>query len=244
MEASDFKILVVDDEEDLREIISELFEIFNFNVCVAASGNEAWNTLSKEEFDIVISDIRMPDGSGPELLEKIKNKDIYSPRVFFISGFYDFSLEEVFDMGADGLFAKPFDSTQLRNSVQKALKPDDELWTISSSYECKCEFELDFKSLAQAVEDTRMNFGRGGFYVNLENSSCETGDVIGFKINFEEGPIKTLQGMGRVLWKRDTKNKHGEPGLGVEILHLETPCKDKYIEWLKNQKFKAYIPKG
>ena len=65
-------VLVVDDEEDLREILRFELEDQGYNVLEADGVDEALSRLSKNHVDVVVSDIRMPERSGIELLKEIR----------------------------------------------------------------------------------------------------------------------------------------------------------------------------
>jgi two-component system, NtrC family, response regulator AtoC len=72
------KILVVDDEPAIRQILSNIIEREGFQVSVAENGSSALEKLTKENFDVVFSDVRMPDFTGIELLQKAKAQGIES----------------------------------------------------------------------------------------------------------------------------------------------------------------------
>ena len=115
------KILVVDDEKLLREILRDEFSEFEGATCEeAASAKEALVLLKKTEFDIVISDIRMPDGDGLSLLDSILALP-RRPMVFFCTGYSDLTREEALRRGARDLFYKPFDPSVVAAAVKKAF---------------------------------------------------------------------------------------------------------------------------
>lgn len=116
--------LVVDDEPDLLMIISKVVRKFGFEVHTASGGTEALEVLSKHKVDIVISDVRMPDGDGIELLEKIRRKDPKIPVVFLITGFADITPDEAIKKGAQVVLPKPFSVQQLHETIGKYLSLD------------------------------------------------------------------------------------------------------------------------
>ena len=67
-------VLVVDDEELLREIWQEQFSSEGFKVLTASSGDEGIEQIKNNKIDIVVTDLKMPKSSGIKLLEYIKNK--------------------------------------------------------------------------------------------------------------------------------------------------------------------------
>jgi len=111
------KILIVDDDEDVRTFIADSFAEAGFHVSMAKSGFEALSLCEKNnfKFDIIITDIRMPDGSGIELLDTIRAKlqGDEAPVIMCISGFTDLSVESAYHKGADAFFVKPIDPDAL-----------------------------------------------------------------------------------------------------------------------------------
>jgi CheY-like chemotaxis protein len=118
--ASAFTILVVDDETDLREAIAFDFKRKGFTVLTAESGNSALELVKSNKIDLVISDIRMPDGDGIFLLEQLRLQGIETPLIF-ITGFSDYSEATCIAKGAIRVVAKPFDRKALLVLVTEQL---------------------------------------------------------------------------------------------------------------------------
>ncbi len=77
------KILIVDDEVDLREIMADAFGLLGWEVYTAENGAVAMEVLGKVDgISVLISDVRMPVMDGAELLRSIKSKKILIPRFF------------------------------------------------------------------------------------------------------------------------------------------------------------------
>ena len=104
------KILIVDDEALLREVMVEFFNLEGAQVLEAENGTVGFKKLLENEVNIVISDVRMPEGDGLSLLKQIKATDFgYNPLVFLYSGHADtLTLDSVKALGATGYFIKPF----------------------------------------------------------------------------------------------------------------------------------------
>lgn len=103
-------VLVVDDEPDIVEIIAFSFKHAGYShVHTASSGNQAVALARTTPFDIVVTDVRMPDGDGLSLLAELKKLSSTPPLVVFLTAFADLSLEEAQRLGALGLLSKPFD---------------------------------------------------------------------------------------------------------------------------------------
>ena len=80
-----FTVLVVGDEEDIRNIIAYDVESVGYKVFKAESGNKALEILRSVKIDVIISDIRMPDGDGVKLLDTLKRDFPEMPQLIFLS---------------------------------------------------------------------------------------------------------------------------------------------------------------
>jgi CheY-like chemotaxis protein len=104
-------VLVVDDEPDIVEIIAFSFRHAGFDrVSQANSGNQALKIAQSQNVDIVVTDVRMPDGDGIHLArELMKSQSTTRPVVVFITAFADLSADDARKLGASALLSKPFD---------------------------------------------------------------------------------------------------------------------------------------
>jgi DNA-binding NtrC family response regulator len=101
-------ILVVDDEPDLREITSFEFEYKGATVVTASGGHDALDIVKNQKIDLVISDVRMPEGSGGELLLAMKEQNLLKKTpIILMTGFSDLTRESAIKSGALELFYKP-----------------------------------------------------------------------------------------------------------------------------------------
>ena len=121
MAAETSHILIVDDELDLRELLAQMLESEGFTVTQAAGGRAALAILKNEKFDLVISDVRMPDGDGVELLKSIKKDSPELPFVIMITGYSDLSETQILGLGAHSMFMKPFDTDSFIQSIHAAV---------------------------------------------------------------------------------------------------------------------------
>ena len=104
---SGLKILVVDDDPDILEVLLEDFKDNGFLVQIAHSVSKAKDILSQQEIDIVLSDNYLSDGSGEELLSLTQDR---GPKTtfYFMTGDLDLAEKELQGKGAQGVFIKPF----------------------------------------------------------------------------------------------------------------------------------------
>jgi len=117
------RILIVDDEETIREIVSSMLTSANFNCRQAASGMEALALLdSGEEFELMLSDLMMANLDGIGLLEKTKERSPDMP-VVMVTAVHDISVAlAALRNGAYDYLLKPFEREQLLATVRRALE--------------------------------------------------------------------------------------------------------------------------
>jgi DNA-binding response OmpR family regulator len=115
------KVLLVDDDHDLCLLFKEELEEAGFAVLTAHCGNEAYKIYQVEKVDLVITDIKMPNGDGLELLKKIIASQRSVPAVVVMTGFSDFTEAEILKMGATKLYLKPLDIESLISDINHSL---------------------------------------------------------------------------------------------------------------------------
>lgn len=113
-----FKILVVDDDDDIREIIMSKLELHEAICDEAPDGLKAFDKIKQNDYDCVITDIRMPNASGIDLANMIREYTGKSPKLIIMSGFTDLSNDAVKGLGALGLFMKPDDLDNLIQLIE------------------------------------------------------------------------------------------------------------------------------
>jgi two-component system response regulator (stage 0 sporulation protein F) len=117
------RILVVDDEAPVREVLSEYFTTQGYTVDAAASGNDALAAVRRARPDLVLLDIRMPGIDGVEILRRIRELD-EDLAVIMVTANEDVVLaRETLKLGAFDYVAKPFDFSYLDRAVAAALVP-------------------------------------------------------------------------------------------------------------------------
>jgi two-component system, NtrC family, response regulator PilR len=114
-------VLLVDDEPNIIEILEIVLRDEGMEVSTANSGNEALEKLRKADYDVVVSDIRMPDLSGVELLKKAKALTPDTIFVLITAHAGTDSAIEALQHGAYDYLTKPFKMDELRQVVHRAL---------------------------------------------------------------------------------------------------------------------------
>ena len=114
-------ILIVDDEEGLREGLSKLLEGEGYAVIAAETGEEALQILQQSHIDLVLTDMRMPGMDGIELLKKIRERH-GELGVIILTGYGQIeSYIEAMNFGAIEYVSKPFKVNELKFIVNKIL---------------------------------------------------------------------------------------------------------------------------
>ena len=236
-------ILIVEDEEDFREILKEEFEFQGAKVIEASNGEEALTHLQNHTVDLMISDVRMPKVGGFELLTQVKDKDPTQPMVLLITAFSDVSVEEAFHEGAEAIFSKPFEIQELIHTVNELLKPLEERWTHRDQrIPCEIEVHLSFQSWEASYSQRAINISRGGMFVRQESPVAKTGQKVAFEIQFQDATSVNINGEGFIRWVRTHSEKGLPTGLGIEFSWLENTSRKALIEWIQKHQFKSYVP--
>ncbi|HEY6905038.1 MAG TPA: HD domain-containing phosphohydrolase [Candidatus Acidoferrales bacterium] len=116
------KILVVDDEEAIREVISTLLDAQGFRCTTCVNGKDGLETFRKDSYDLVLSDIVMPEMDGLKLLAELRMADPDVPAIM-VTAMHDISIAlEAIRAGAYDSILKPFEKDQLYLSVRRALE--------------------------------------------------------------------------------------------------------------------------
>jgi len=106
-------ILIVDDEAEIRDFLVAEFKMMGWNTATAVDGSDARVKLKNAKFDLIVSDMRMPNMDGFELLKSIRHHNPKLPPVFLISGFTELTMDAIRTAGADAVFSKPLDIDRL-----------------------------------------------------------------------------------------------------------------------------------
>jgi Response regulator containing CheY-like receiver, AAA-type ATPase, and DNA-binding domains len=115
-------ILIVDDEQSYRQLLSLVFESDGHNVRTAMNGRKALESLQTEHADVIVSDVKMPDMDGIEMLRAVR-ETMPDLGVVLMTAFASVeTAREAFKLGADDFIQKPFDVEELKLIVKKTLE--------------------------------------------------------------------------------------------------------------------------
>ncbi len=212
------KILIIEDNEIIIKGLKYLLEQEQFEVQVCLNAQEAMNIIGKQEFDLIVLDIALPDGNGFELCEYIKQyTDI--PIIFLTAKDEEQDVVKGLDMGAEDYIIKPFRNKELISRINNVLRRfNKENNKIEYG---NVEINLDEKSVyvnGKNVEFTKLEYkilllllSNVGKTVTREQILDKIWDVAGNFVNDntltvyikriraklgEEDIIKTVKGIG------------------------------------------------
>jgi len=115
------RILVCDDEDALRTILSSELAGAGYDVATAADGEEGITEVKNQKFDLVLLDIKMPKKDGFEVLKYIK-KEQPAVKVIMLTGFADLkNAIESKKYGAEDFVSKPYDLVDLLTTIERVL---------------------------------------------------------------------------------------------------------------------------
>jgi DNA-binding NtrC family response regulator len=115
------RILVIDDEADIREGLEMLLASEGYQVDLAANGLEGLHKLEARGYDLVLLDLMMPDRSGMEVLQEVRERDRETP-VFMITAYGSVEAAvNALKRGANDYFSKPWDNEKLLLEIQRMI---------------------------------------------------------------------------------------------------------------------------
>lgn len=168
------KILLLEDDLILNEIIEEYLISQEHEVITAFSGNEAQDYLYSQTFDLLILDVNVPFVSGFELLKELRTQNIKTPTIFITSLNMVEDMQKGFDSGCDDYIKKPFELKELDiriNNIKRLFNIDIKIIKIDeNSY-------LDLQNL-------EINLNKKSFIISKKES-----EILAYLLN---NPKKTI----------------------------------------------------
>jgi len=133
-------ILIVDDDEEIREMLSDILTDKGYSVKSVSRGKEAITESFKQLFNLALIDIRLPDIEGTELLTKLRKTEPEMIKIIITgNATLDNSISAA-NKGVDGFIVKPFDPKKLIKLIESKLKEQQE------------KMQFDEKKVAEYIE--------------------------------------------------------------------------------------------
>jgi two-component system response regulator AtoC len=121
-ERTEYRILILDDQQMIRRMYSKLIETFGFNVDSASTGPEALSLYAGNSFDLVISDYHMSPMNGIEFCMELRNVDPKARIIMNSAGASESDVRRMINAGAIDYFPKPTGIRQLERIIRRSLQ--------------------------------------------------------------------------------------------------------------------------
>ncbi|BDD09254.1 DNA-binding response regulator [Fulvitalea axinellae] len=183
------KVLLVEDDEDLAFLVADNLQIEGFDVIRKADGEQAWEELRTNEFDICVFDVMLPKLDGFGLAERLRNTNTEVPIIFLTAKSIQEDRLKGLRLGADDYITKPFDMEELILRMRVFLKRS------GSSNSGKDKFKLGnltFLPLDRVLE-------LGEEQMKLTGKECEVLKILSKKMGKVVSRTEILEG----VWGRD-----------------------------------------
>ncbi len=235
----DSHILIADDEPDMREIFSAWFCNLGCSVTEVADGKEALDALARQNFDAIVTDVRMPRVDGVRLVRQLRQSGRYIPVVIFVSGHVDLTLPDAFDLGVEAVLSKPCEKKVLLHAVRRSLQRRNLIFEPPEAVAPPSTENHIRESAAPDAAPLYLALGRGGLSMNVQQP-IDPDAAIGFSLAIEDGPLTHLEGWGLLRWRENLQ--HGSR-IGIEFLHLDEESLSQFARWLEIHAPQSFIPK-
>lgn len=142
------KILLIEDNKDVRENTAEILTLASYDVFTAKNGKEGVETAQKENPDLIICDIMMPVLDGYGVLHLLSKNEATSgiPFIYLTAKAERSEVRKGMDMGADDYLTKPFDSAELLSAIESRLKRSEKV---------RKEFSKDLNGLNEFLSNVK-----------------------------------------------------------------------------------------
>lgn len=141
------KILIVDDEENLRNGLKDNFEFEGYEVLTAEDGLSGYEVINKNQLDLIILDVMMPKLSGTELCKKIRKDGNNTPVIFLTAKGEEIDKVLGLELGADDYVTKPFSLRELLARVKSILRRN-EFNTQNNKITTIGKLQIDFSTFS------------------------------------------------------------------------------------------------
>lgn len=229
-------ILIVDDEEDLRDALAFDFKRQGFDVLLAENGQVAYKIIQSKPVTIVLSDVRMAGGDGVELLRNIKSSHSEIP-VVLSTGFAEIGIDEAYNIGAHSVLFKPFERKALKETVQVAMQSFEEKINAFVLPESTTLISVE---LNQDNSESAVKFGKFGMSFYFEKSKIK--DKSFLSINYQSSEFGMLNFTAIVKYVVDHENVENKNRIGCEVCQVVGDKRSLFLEHLKNSPVVSTIP--
>ncbi|RXJ68639.1 DNA-binding response regulator [Halarcobacter ebronensis] len=187
------KILLLEDDLILNEIIEEFLQGLTYEVTCVFDGMKACELIYEEHFDLLILDVNVPNMTGFEFLKSLRENSITTPAIFITSLDSVDDVEEGFKAGADDYLKKPFELKELElriNNIKRLLHLDDEDLVIDENIRFNTKLNyVDNNSIKSKLPLKEAQILK---YLLKNTNRCISQDELSSNIwNYEDAPTSS-----------------------------------------------------
>ena len=225
MENKKIKILVVDDDPDIIEIISYNLKKENYKVFSCYNGTDSIKIAEKEKPDLIILDVMMPGMDGIQVCEKLRSKNEFNNTIimFLSARGEDFTHIAAYDAGADDFVNKPLKPRLLISKVRSLLRRTNKINNVSS-------MKLNFKGLIIDKEEYTVKIN--GEKLTLPRKEFE----LLFMLSSNTGKVIKREEIMNQIWGEDVIV--GDRTIDVHIRKLRKKVGSNFIKTIKGIGYK------
>ena len=206
------KLLVIDDEADVRYAFKRIFDMPDLEMQMASSGEEGLRLLKEFRPNVIIMDIRMGGMSGLQTLEAIRQLDTKTPVILMTAYGATQTAIEAMKLGAFDYVLKPFDVPKLQKLIFEALKASKDM-SQPVTFEGDSESLDDELGIIGRSEPMQEVFKLIGQLASSDATVLITG---------ESGTGKEL--VARAIYQNSPRSKHSSAGTTLTFFSLMTPA--------------------
>ncbi len=216
------KILLLEDDANLNETVTEFLEEQGYDVVSVYDGYEAQEKLYESKYDLLLLDINVPGIDGLELLKESREEGIVAPAIYITSMDSVDDLEKGFNSGCDDYIRKPFALKELQIRVETLLKRD---------------FFHNVQELVQISENVAYNIKNNELIINDESVSLGNKESRLLKLFMKtEGEVIAHERIYKFLWDYD--EEPSDTALRTYIKNLRKIIGKERIVSIKKQGYK------
>lgn len=187
------KVLIIEDNQDIRENIAEILELADFKPVTAANGKEGVEMAVNEQPDLIICDIMMPELDGYGVLHILSKKDSTAaiPFIFLTAKAERSDMRKGMILGADDYLTKPFNDTELLDAIDARMKKNE---IIKNEYESSASGLNSFVSDAKELQDfLNIDTDKKSRLYKKKNDIYRIGEAPLYIYFIVSGKVKTLR---------------------------------------------------
>lgn len=225
-----FQVLVVDDEVDICEILSEFLRLNGYVVISKNSAVDALEYMKNQPVHLIVSDVRMPQKSGIEFLTEVRTN--YGRHIPFIiiTGQSDVGKEEAIEWGATAFYDKPIDFMHLVQKINEQFVKVQERWRARKRL--PSNLNIAGKSPRCEFKARVANISDGGVLLTESDCTLWPGDDIEFTISADNSSL-SVRGRGLIKWASNLDN--GKAGAGLQFININEDHLDELIKLVESQ---------